>query len=155
MLSAALTLLLSAEPAACAGELFRIERSKNANVVVYEASADAAEPVTASWLLLARHGERERLSFFERLVAYGFEVEPAKGGLPAVLRLKALEARALRLVRRGACLVAVGVIDGAEAVLQRVYVTTDEDGAVPAVRSIELFGVDVATGAPRVEKLVR
>lgn len=154
MLAVALTLVLTADPAAC--EVFRIERSKNANVVLYEADGDLEhdEPVKASWLMLAKNGERQKLTFFEKLVAYGFEVRARREG-GRELRLKALKDRALRLVKRGACLAAVGVIDGGEAVLQRVYVTTDEGGAVPKVLSVELFGVDVATGAPRVERLAR
>lgn len=155
MLAVALTLVLSADASAC--EVFRIERSKNANVVLYEAEGglERDAPVKASWLLLAQHGQRQTLTFFERLMAYGFEVRALRDGASRELRLKALKDRALRLVKRGACLAAVGVIDGAEAVLQRVYVTTDERGAVPRVLSVELFGVDLATGAPRVERLTR
>ena len=141
-------LILTAEPA----ELFRIERSKNANVVVYEATA--LEAVTASWILLARGGQRESLSFFEKMLAYGFEVQLAHDGASAVLKLKALKGRALKVVKRGGRLAAVGKIDGVEAVLERVFVTTDERGAVPSVKSIELFGVDAQSGEPRTEKIV-
>lgn len=156
-----LVLVLSAAPSECKRELFRIERSKNANVVLYEArpgattALDRREPVIASWLLLAKNGEREPLSFFEQLIAYGFEAHANKAGDEAVLKLKALKQRGLKVVKQGACLVAVGLIDGAEAVLQRVYVTTDERGAMPEVKSVELFGVDVATGQARVEKLTK
>jgi hypothetical protein len=156
--SSFLLLALAAEPAG--NELFRIERSKNANVVVYEAkpgaktALDVSEPVTASWLLLAKKGQRESLSFFEKLLAYGFEVRVAEDGASAVLKLKALKGRTLRVVQRGARLAAVGMIDGADAVLERVFVTTDEGGAVPKVKSIELFGVDAVSGAPRSERIV-
>lgn len=157
----ALALVLSAEPSACKTELFRIERSKNANVVLYEAhpgtgtALDPKEPVTASWLLLAKNGEREPLNLFEKLMAYGFQVRVNDKGDGAVMKLTALKQRGLRIMKQGACLVAVALVDGAETVLQRVYVTTDERGAVPEVKSVELFGVDLATGQARVEKLTK
>lgn len=152
-----LLVLLSAEPAT---ELFRIERSKNANVVVYEAKAgkdtalDKRDPVSASWILLAKNGERESLGFFEKAFAYGFDVKLAAGAESAVLTLKALKGRTLKVVKRGERLAAVGWIGGSEAVLERVFVTTDERGAVPKVTSIELFGADALSGARLTEKIV-
>lgn len=159
MVSSALLLsvVLCAE---CPKELFRIERSKNANVVVYEANAgrqtpiDVDDPVNASWLLLAGDGKRAGLKFFEKLLAYGFEAKVVGKGQSALLTLKALRGRPLKVVQREGCLAAVGSIDGAEAVLKRVFVTTDERGVTPKVTGVELIGVDAVTGAARTEKLV-
>lgn len=147
--------LLMAVTAQCPSELFRIERSKNANVVLYEAKTplDADQPVTASWLLLAGSGKRQALTFFEKLLAYGFDVRLAKSAQSAVLTLKALKGRTLRVATHGQCLAAYGSIGGAEAVLKRVFVTTDERGATPKVTSIELFGVDAVSGEARTEKI--
>ena len=152
--------LLSAAPAAqCPVELFRVERSKNANVVLYEARPgeqsplDPDEPVTASWLLLASSGQRQKLNFFERLLAYGFEVKLGPLAQSARLTLKALKGRVIRVALRDGCLAAFGVINGVDTVLKRVFVTTDEHGAAPKVLSIELFGVDAVTGEERSEKL--
>lgn len=160
-MTAVLLALLSAAPATpCPAELFRVERSKNANVVVYEARPgqesplDPDEPVTASWILLARDGRRQSLNFFERLMAYGFEVKLGPLAQNARLTLKALKGRVLRVAQRDGCLAAFGVIAGVEAVLKRVFVTTDERGATPSVVSIELFGVDAVTGEERSEKLL-
>ncbi len=157
MISLALLMIVAA---GCPSELFRIERSKNANVVLYEAkpgketSLDADDPVTASWLLLASSGERKKLSFFEKLVAYGYNVKLADSNQSAVLTLKALRGRTLRVVTNDGCLVALGSIGGSEAVLKRVFVTTDEHGLTPKVISIELFGVDPLSGEPRTEKIL-
>jgi len=153
----ALVLLLSAD---CGSELFRIERSKNANVVVYEAKAgtqtalDEDDPVSASWILLASTGKRAPLAFFERLFAYGFEVRLDRKSESAILTLKALPGRTMKVLRQGACLVAMGSIAGAESVIKRVFVTTDERGPAPKVMSIEVFGVDPVSGEPRAEKIV-
>lgn len=148
--------LLAAGP--CPTELFRIERSKNANVVLYEAKAgpggelNAAEPVTASWLLLADKGQREPLSFFERTMAYGFDVRPVEGGF--ALRLKAVTGKAIIVRPRGACPAALSTIGGKEGVLRRIYVKADDSGLVPHVQYVEVFGVDATTGAALYEKLV-
>ena len=159
-MSLLLLAVLSAAPAQCPVELFRIERSKNANVVVYEArpgsktALDPDEPVTASWVLLASKGQRQSLNFFERLFAYGFEVKLGPLAQNALLTLKALKGRTVRVALREGCLAAFGLIAGVETVLKRVFVTSDEHGATPKVLSIELFGVDVVTGETRSEKLV-
>lgn len=148
--------LLSVLVAQCPAELFRVERNKNANVVLYEAKAgpdgalDPREPIVASWLLLARGGGREGLNFVERF-AYGFEVRPATPGY--AVELKALKGRNVKVQPRGACHVALATIGGKEAVLQRVYVTADEQRVVPAVQSVELFGIDPVTGEAVREKI--
>lgn len=150
--------LLAADAPPCPAELFRIERSKNANVVLYEAKAgpggelDRAEPVTASWLLLADRGQREPLSFFERAMAYGFDVQPVAGGF--ALKLKALAQRQIVVRRRGACAAALSTIGGKDGVLQRIFVQADDSGLVPHVQFVEVFGVDAVTGAALYEKLV-
>lgn len=114
MVAALVIALVSAQPT----ELFRIERSKNANVVVYEAEAGAQsalakkDPISASWILLAKDGKRARLSFFEKVLAYGFEVDLADDAESAALRLKALKGRPLKVLNRGGHLVAIGKISG-------------------------------------------
>lgn len=159
-MTALLLVLLSSAPADCPVELFRIERSKNANVVVYEARRgpqsplDPDEPLTASWIMLAKGGQRQSLNFFERLFAYGFDVKLGPQAQSAQVTLKALKDRTIRVAPRDGCLAAFGVVAGAETVLKRIFVTTDEHGAAPSVLSIELFGVDAATGEARSEKLV-
>ena len=153
--------VLSADPGTCPRELFRIERSKNANVVLYEANPGKGaalnpdEPIVASWQLLATTGKRESLSFFERLFAYGFDARIAPSADGWSLTLKALKGRTIRVAPRGDCLSAFAVIDGADAVLQKIFVQTDERGPAPAVQYIELFGIDPATGEARYEKVLR
>ena len=66
--------LLAASAAAqiTTSPLFIIERSKNANVVHYDArltadgKLDPKEPVIAYWVLLAGNGRREKLSWIEK-----------------------------------------------------------------------------------------
>lgn len=157
MLALSVASLLSAAPATCPVELFRIERSKNANVVLYEVkrradgTADPREPLTASWLMLADAGQREGLNFLEQRAAYGFDVKAVKDGFE--VHLRALAQRAIRLAQHAGCLAALTVIAGRQAVLRRIYVKADDSKLIPDVLSVEVHGVDVATGEPVSETL--
>jgi hypothetical protein len=150
-----------APAAGCPPELFRIARSKNANVIVYEANAgaghglDAGEPVRASWIMLAKSGEREELNFLERLLAYGFEVHPASPGPGFWLTLKAKKDRPLRVLERGGCPAAIGEIGGRRGILKRIYVKADDRQLVPPVEYVEVFGVDPETGGELYERIVQ
>lgn len=143
----------------CSPELFRIARSKNANVVVYEAKLsslghlDPEAPVSASWLMLAAQGQREALTFLERTLAYGFEVRAASTGAGYLLKLRALEGRAVRVVETAACPAALASIGGREGILRRVFVKAQERALAPSVEYIELFGVEASTGAPLYERI--
>lgn len=161
-LALALLSLLSAEPAAtCPSELFRIERSKNANVVLYESKVrgdgalDADEPVRASWLMLAEQGQREKLTLMERKFAYGFDVRANGEGPGVLLHLKALKKRVVHVVlSEKGCPVALATIGAEAGVLQRIFVKTREGGLVPKVEYVELFGVQVGTGSALYERLL-
>src|SRR5689334_25158042 len=60
--------------------LFYIERSKNANIVKYDARLDstgqlrAKSPVDVYWLMFATDSSREDLNWVESKFAYGFDV---------------------------------------------------------------------------------
>ncbi len=124
--------------------LFVIERSLNANVVVYDAvrsrdgRLDRSDPVTAYWLMNAEHGQRQSLNLIERLKAYGFKVESDHGG-NVELRVAALESRPIQIRTERGRAQAIVRIAGAPAVLHRVFVRT-RPGHPLDVESVELFG---------------
>ena len=76
-------LIVPAEAQIKTSPLFIIERSKNANVVHYDArltadgKLDPKDPVIAYWVLSAEDGRREELSWIEKKKAYGFDIKPA------------------------------------------------------------------------------
>jgi len=135
---------------ACAAELFRLERSTNANVVLYEVNAapagalDPAEPLRPVWLMLAEDGRREELTGLERSFAYGVELRRATADV-AVVALKAEPRRAVSIRSHHGCFVAMVAIDGREALLRTIFVEVG-GGLFPAVRSVELVGSDPETG---------
>src|SRR5262245_32304027 len=67
---------------ACPAHLFVVERSKNANVVAYDANRgpagnfNSSEPVVVYWLLNGQADKREELNRVERDRAYGVDVTP-------------------------------------------------------------------------------
>ena len=151
LLSSVLVLAaLQVRPAAgvCPERLFAIERSKNANIVVYDAhlrggAYDAHEPVSAYWLMKAEKGQRQELNLIEKMQAYGFAVETESSGMR--LTMKALTGRPARLVLAKGCPRAIMTIAGRDAYVGRVYIKTRE-GKDSDVEFIELSGRAVKSG---------
>lgn len=126
------------------GELFRIERSKNRNVVVYRAQGSSrglskAAPVSAYWLMLAEDGHREELTWAERRLAYGFEVSDVTSER-CRLTLRACSRRALSVERVDGAFRALGQVAGERALLERIFVQTREGALLPSVQYVDLFG---------------
>lgn len=137
--------------------LFRIERSKNANVVQYDAVLESPDrldpraPVVAYWIQLAEDGRRESLSSLDER-AYGFKVAPEKSG-SWLLYLNATRDRSIRVLNWQGRWVAQAVIAGRSAVLMKIFVSSDESAFIPRVKWVDLFGVDMITGKPLTERL--
>jgi len=140
--------------------LFVIERSTNANVVHYDANIradgqlDPRQPITAYWVMAAVDGHREELTPLEKTRAYGFTVEPGQDSNSYRVRLVAQRRRDISIVRQGDAIRAEAVIGGHRAWLQRMYVNTHKVLAVPTVKYVELFGIDVATGESVSERVL-
>jgi hypothetical protein len=157
-----LALAMSSAPGnPCPAELFRIGRSTNANEVVYlarrdgDGALDADDPLEAEWHMLAEDGHREGLNFIEKLLAYGFSVDPAESGDGFIVILKAKKDRPVKLALRNGCPVATVTIAGRPALLRRIFVQAEPGGGViPSVAWAEIEGVDPATGAKVSERVV-
>lgn len=166
VITAALLLLpgLAAALPATAGlraePLFRIERSKNANVVQYDAlvradgSLDRDEPVDAYWLRLASRGERKELKWLARTAAYGFEVHWRDDG-GVELEMVAPIGRRVHVVRTDAGWQARTRIDGRECRIRRIFVQSRERRFLPPrVEWIDFAGTDAETGEGCEERYV-
>ena len=127
--------------------LFVIARSKNANVVHYDVRVrergrlDLDEPVVAYWVMLAEDGRREGLTWLERRLAYGFSTSFRAGGDALELRLRAFTRRplAVRCDENGRFHAEI-LVGGEPALLERIFVASDERGMTPSVRYFELHG---------------
>ena len=143
----------------CPAHLFVIERSKNANVVAYDANRnpngewDSREPVVAYWLLNGDKDKREELNRVEREHAYGVEATPGESTGTYSLVFKASRKRQQTVRMLNGCPIATTSIDGHEGILRKIFVKSKE-GLSPSVEYVEVFGEDLATGAPLYEKFV-
>jgi hypothetical protein len=81
-------------PPASANRLFYIQRSSNANTVVYDAnflpnkSLNPSQPVHTYWIRFADNGQKEELNFIQRTLAYGLYTNKIKNEERVILPLK-------------------------------------------------------------------
>jgi hypothetical protein len=144
----------------CPDHLFIVARSKNANIVAYDANRGpggdlvASEPVVAYWLLDGDKGRREELTTIQRDRAYGVEGQP--GGSPGtyVVVFRAKRDRRLTIRMVDGCPVATTSIGGRDAALRRLFVKSKEGTALPKVEYVEFFGEDPGTKESLYEKVV-
>jgi hypothetical protein len=140
--------------------LFTIERSKNANVVHYDArlgadgKLDPKEPVVAYWIMLAEDGHREDLNWVEKKKAYGFDIKPDSAGDGYRMTVVSAPDRQITVRIEGKAARAELAIDGHPAILEKMYINSTDGVLGPKVHYIELHGKDVKTGEKRFEKIV-
>ena len=141
--------------------LFVIERSKNANVVSYDAVLNddgtirKENPVDSYWLLYAyKNGEREELSAFDKK-AYGFKVKYNTERQNFDFVLKAAKDKPMIIDLYDGVAKAVIKINNVDCFLEKVYIGS-VDGAfgIPNVSFYELFGSEVKTGEAQQQKIL-
>ena len=157
--------ILCAPQLACAETLisqplFHIERSKNANIVQYDAQVATdgklykKEPVVGYWIRLNEQGQKQELNWIQRTFAFGFNVKLDKNREAALLNMKADVGEAIKIVREGGIYRATITIDGTPSYFEKMYIDATRDGMSLDVRYLELFGEDMMTGEARYEKLL-
>lgn len=134
--------------------LFYIQRSSNANTVVYDAnlmankSLNPKDPVYTYWIRYDEKGQKEELTTIQRTLAYGLYTNPIatesntfEGYFLAYRKRKFV----VKLDAKGNP-IALFPINNKLQILKRVYVSVDETHFMPRVYYIELFGKDPVTG---------
>lgn len=135
--------------------LFYVQRSANANTVLYVARPDHPdEPVEAYWRLFNIDGRTRGLNFAERLLAYGVS-DVRKTGSAVSFHIRALPERELTLAPDANGRPAAWTRFADRPVrLVYVYLQVDDHGLVPSVLWLDMFGLDQRTGRPLREHLV-
>ncbi|MDR2811907.1 MAG: DUF4833 domain-containing protein [Endomicrobium sp.] len=137
--------------------LFKIERNKNANVVMYDARLDLngninkKNPVDAYWILYAKQGQREEITAFEKK-AYGYTTTD-NGNNSYSLVLKAVKDRSMKIVLVNGVPKAEILINNEKSYLLSVYVSV-RDVLIPKVSYIILTGTKINTGKKITEKII-
>ena len=134
--------------------LFYIQRSSNANTVIYDAnilpnkSLNPKDPVHTYWIRYGEKGQKEELTTIQRTLAYGLytdriktETNSFEGYFLAYRKRKFV----VKLDSKGNP-IALFPINGKLQILKRVFVSVEESHMMPTVNYIELFGKDQTTG---------
>jgi len=134
--------------------LFYIQRSSNANTVIYDANLlpnktlNPKDPVYSYWIRYDEKGQKEKLTTIQRTLAYGLYTNPIaaepntfEGYFLAYRKRKFV----VKLDAKGNP-IALFPINNKLQILKRVYVSVDETHIMPGVYYIELFGKDPVTG---------
>jgi len=138
--------------------LFHIERSKNANIVQYDAQVEPdgtlkkRKPVVVYWIRLAEQGQEKKLSWIQRVFAYGFKAKPDSEAGTVELDMVVDFDRPITVVRDGDRYRATMQIDRSLSYLDRFYVNATRKGWSVKVHYVEAFGEEMETGEPSYEK---
>lgn len=130
--------------------LFYIQRSSNANTVVYDANLLAnktlnpSQPVHTYWIRYADNGQKEELNLIQRTLAYGLYTHKIKDENNSFEGYFLAYRKRKFVVKINAQNQAIALfpINGKLQILQRVFVSVDDSGFTPTVNYIELFGKD-------------
>jgi len=143
-------------------ELFYVQRSPNANTVVYAArldaqgNFDAKTPVDAFWRKFNIDSSKQPLNFIERMMAYGVKVNAHGPREPVTFTIAALPDRTLTLgfdaQHRPQATMPIG---GRTVKVSYVYLQVVEGGLLPSVPSLDILGTDLASGKAIHEHLIQ
>jgi len=135
------------------GMVFYVQRSLNANTVVYaarltaEGRLDPEQPIEAYWRVYERGGRRSQLDWKEQRLAYGVQWEPHQHAGYRVHIVSRKERQAHLFQDAFGALRLVGLVSGRQAHLSCAYVQLEDDRAtIPSVRYVDLYGRDLETG---------
>ncbi len=134
-----------------AGQVFFLQRSMNANTVVYAArisadgTLDKRHPLTAYWRRFNDAGEVKPLKAFEKRLAYGVRAKKTDRGYS--VRFAGLPQLRPVLTLDGAGQPALWAeFKGRDIRLISGYLELDESGMIPRVTGLRVHGRDPSTG---------
>ena len=147
------------KPPATPERLFYVQRTPNANTIVYDINMDdsgkpdADEPVKVYWIKYAERGQKEDLNFIQRKFAYGLTSKPlTNGGYD--LRFVSYKKFPLTLLKGTDGKYHIfAFISQKQVILKSVFVLV-EGGSfwLPNIVYVEIKGTDPKTGREMVER---
>lgn len=132
--------------------LFKIERSKNANVVQYDAQIGSdgklhrEEPVIAYWIRLAEQGQIQELSWIQRKFAYGFKTSFHDASDSVTLKMATGIDQPIQVRFQEGKYRAMVEINGHPSELERIFIQAHSKGISITVDHMDIFGNDLKTG---------
>jgi len=158
-----LLLIKTIIPAQFTQPLFFMEHSINKNKIYYElqlakdSAIEPLKPIHAFWIMWEKDSTgklREDMSVIEKRMAYGFKVGTDSSKKFITINLVAFPGRTVTVVQKGKENPrAEVIINGRNAVLEKIFIKTLKDKIFPKVDYIELFGKNISTGNDCEEKI--
>lgn len=139
--------------------LFHIERSKNDNIVQYDALVDEdgrlnkRKPVVAYWIRPHKEDRIKQLSWIQRTFAYGFKAKLSKDRHSVTLDMVADIGRPIHVNFIDGAYRASIVIDGEESHIEKMYIHSVGSGTSTSVEYIDLHGSGVESGGAHYERI--
>lgn len=157
--------LMTAPAVVCAAQtgpqsLFKIERSKNANIIQYDAQIGSdgkllkKEPVIGYWIRLAEQGQVQQLSWVQRTFAFGFSAKYHRDSDTATIDMVADIGQPITVKRVEGKYLAVIDFEGQPSQLERIFIQAHGKGISVTVEYVEIFGVDLKSGEPTYGKII-
>jgi hypothetical protein len=140
--------------------LFKIERSKNANIIQYDARSGPDgkllknDPIVGYWIRLNEQGQRMELTWVQKTFAFGFKTRLAKDRQSAEMDMVADLGAPVSVIREGDDYRATIPIEEKTSYLDRIYIKASGKGTKVDVEYVETFGRDMETGEERYQKIV-
>ena len=139
--------------------LFRIERSKNKNIVQYDICVSEngdvpdSKPVTAYWVL--ENGEKHDLNVIQAKLAYGIDSQEKLAENKYRIVLVAFKDRKILIEKIADGYRAIVLISGKESILEKIYVKSEERMlGLPKVNYVDLFGRNLQTDVAVQERII-
>lgn len=146
-------------PPAAPERLFYVQRTPNANTIVYDINTmadgkpDPAEPVKVYWIKYAERSQKENLNYVQRKFAYGLVSRPLENG-NFDIRFVSYKKFPLTLMKATDGKYRIfAPISHRQAILNRIFVKI-EGGTFwfPNVLYVEVAGTDPSTGKEMSER---
>ena len=140
--------------------LFYVQRSTNSNTVMYDINLlpdktiDSDDPVTVYWIRYAEKGQKKKLNYIERVLAYGVNCKPYHDN-SFMLHFNASESKEVIVAidPKGQARAQMA-INKRKSYLEKIFVTVTEGGwRLPKVNYVEFFGTDLSNGEKTYEKM--
>jgi hypothetical protein len=137
--------------------LFHIERTKNANILYYEArinssgELDAKDPIKTYWIMWAKDSTgktTEGMNFIERTKVYGYNIKPDTTGKVLNMTLKPFKDRLIKVYLKDGKARAEMDINGKPAFFEKMFIYAKGDSKPD---SIKLYGAYTDGGEKTVE----
>jgi hypothetical protein len=134
-------------------QLFFLQRSMNANTIVYAVRLDengeinARSPIDVYWRRFNGRGERKELGMLERNIAFGVNTKPGENPGEYLIEFKALKSRFMTLFldQNGKARLS-GKMGSRLVNPTYIFVDLDDNSLIPRVKYLYLHGRDMKTG---------